>query len=95
MVEKDFPLLSKTKKWKEWFSETMGLNPKAAMSVFGLMKLGLPDTVATLLGYRMMSSMLTSKRVRDAFSKASKHYTDPLKFILAVEELEEVLDEED
>lgn len=95
MVEKDFPFIAKSRAWKEWISETMGLTPKAALSVFGLMKLGIPNTVTTLIGYRMMNRMLTSPRIRQAFSEAAKHHSSPLKFILAIDKLGNVFDEED
>lgn len=94
MAEKDFPTQAKLKKWKDWFSETLGLTPKAAMSVFGLMKLGLPNTVVSLVGYRMFNQMLTNPRVRRAFLEATKHQVSPLKFIMALENLGDVLDEE-
>lgn len=96
MVEKDFPTLAKVKKWKDWFTELTGITPKASMSMFGLMHFtAVPKTVLTLFGMRMMNRMLTSRKLRDAFREAAKHHTDPLKFIMAVEGLAEVFDEED
>jgi hypothetical protein len=93
MVQKDFPILSKAKKWKEWFAETMGLTPRGALSVFSLMKFGIPNTVATLIGYKIFNTMATSPRVRKAFLEAAKHHTDPLKFMIAMERLGEAIDE--
>lgn len=93
MAEKDFPFAAKSKKWKEWFSETLGLTPKAALSVFGLMKFGLPSTVASMLGFRMFNKMLTSSKARSAFIDATKHHPSPIKFMLAIEHLGDILDE--
>lgn len=95
MTDKDFPIRAKTKKWEQWFKETMGLNTQGFMTVFGLMKLGLPNTVVNLIGYRIFNRMLTSPRLRNAFSEAAKYKSDPVKFILAMEEIEQVMDEEE
>lgn len=95
MVEKDFPGQAKLKKWKDIFADTMGLTPKAAMSVFALMKLGIPNTVSTLVGYRIFNKLLTSPRLRNAFKQASKHQSKPLNFILSIERLGEAYEEEE
>lgn len=93
MAQKDFPMQAKVKKWREWFTDTMGLNEKGVMSVFGLMKLGIPNTVSTLLGYRMFNKLLTSPRVRRAFTAAAKPQGSSLNFIIAMENLGDELSE--
>lgn len=93
MAEKDFPLQAKAKKWKKEFEDIMGIKPKGALTVFGFMKLGLPNAAATLIGFRMFNKLLLNPRLRRAFKEASKHHTDPLSFILAVENLSEAFDE--
>lgn len=94
LVKKDFPIQSKAKKWRAWFTETMSMNEKGVISVFGLMKLGLPNTVALLIAYRILNKMLSSSKVRSAFIEAAKQQTNPLKFILSIEKLGETLEEE-
>lgn len=95
MVEKDFPIQAKTKKWREWFTDTMGLNEKGLLSVFGLMKLGLPNTVISLISYRLFNKLLTSPRLRRAFTEAAKQRSNPLSFILAIENLGKQMSEKD
>lgn len=95
MVEKDFPIQAKIKKWREWFTDTMGLNEKGLLSVFGLMKLGLPNTVISLISYRLFNKLLTSPRLRRAFTEAAKHRSNPLSFILAIENLGKQMNEEE
>lgn len=95
MVQKDFPIQAKTRKWREWFTDTMGLNEKGLLSVFGLMKLGLPNTVISLISYRLFNKLLTSPRLRRAFTEAAKHRSNPLSFILAIENLGKQMNEEE
>lgn len=95
MAEKDFPIQAKAVKWKEWFAETLGITPKAALSVFSLMKLGLPDTVLTLFGFKILNKLATNPRARDAFKEAAHHYTNPVPFMVAFEHLGDILDEEE
>lgn len=94
MASKDFPIQASVKEWGEWLKETFGLNEKAALTVFGLMKLGLPNTVVNLVGYRLMNKMLTSNAARRAFKEAARRHTDPLTFLLAIEEMGKAFDEE-
>ena len=95
MAAKDFPIQAKTKKWKAWFADVLGLTPKAAMGVFALMKLGIPNTVITLVGVKLLTKMATSPAVRRAWKEAIKHKNDPIKFIAAWEHLGDVLDDEE
>lgn len=95
MAEKDFPAQAKLKSYREWFTETMGLNEKGVMSVFGLMKLGVPSTVTSLMSFRLMNRFLTKPKVRQAFIESSRAYHDPIKFILAIENLASFLDTEE
>jgi hypothetical protein len=95
MAAKDFPVQAKMKKWNAWFADALGLTPKAAMGVFALMKLGIPNTVITLVGRKLLTKMATSPAVRRAWKEAAKHQTDPIKFIAAWEHLGDVLDEEE
>src|ERR1700722_7750591 len=95
MAAKDFPVQAKMKKWNAWFADALGLTPKAAMGVFALMKLGLPNTVITLVGRKLLTKMATSPAVRRAWKQAAKHQNDPIKFLAAWEHLGDVLDEEE
>lgn len=105
MARKDYPVQSKINDWKAWVKDALGLNAQAAMSVFGMAKLGgatvgaftlgVPSTVATMIGYKFMNKMLTSPRARKAFLEAAKHHYNPLIFISAIEQLGDVIDEED
>lgn len=103
MKSKDYPAISKFESWKDWMKETLGLKTQAAMTVFGAAKLGagaaatasvlgIPGTVVGMVGYRVMNKLLTSSSFRKAFKQAAKHHIDPLKFILAWEQLGEELD---
>lgn len=85
MAAKDFPVQAKGKKLKEWFIETLGITPQAAGSVFSLMKLGIPNTVVSLVGYKILTKLATSKALRDAFIQAAKTKTDPILFLSAFE----------
>lgn len=93
MVQSDFPTLAKVAKWVDLIKETLNIPEKTALTVFGLMKLGVPNTVVSLVGYRLMNRMLTSPRMRRAFIEASKHHTNPLTFILAIEALGDIMHE--
>ena len=105
MSRKDYPIQNKINDWKEWFKDTMGLNSQAAMTIFGMAKLatpvlgsftvGIPTTVASLIGYKMMSKMLTSPKVRKAFMKAAQSHTNSFKFTLALHEFNEAMEEEE
>ncbi len=105
MARKDYPIQKKIDDWKEWMKETMGLNAQAAMTVFGVAKiagplmgaftLGVPNTLAALVGYKMMNKMLTSPKFRKAFIEATKHQVNSFKLVLALSELSETMDEED
>jgi len=105
MARKDYPLQKKIDDWKKWAKDAMGLNAQAAMTVFGVAKLagtsmgvftfGVPNTFAALVGYKMMNHMLTSPKFRKAFIEATKHQVNSFKFILALNELSEAMDEED
>lgn len=94
MMEKDFPIQAKAKVWREWLTETMGINEKGMMSVFALMKLGIPNTVVTMLGYRVFNKMLVSPRVRKAFMEASKYQHDPIRFMIAIENFGDAMEED-
>lgn len=87
MASKDFPIQKGLKKFQDVFKDTIGISEKGALSVFGLMKLGIPNTVATLIGYRLLSKMLTNPRVRKAFTEASRKGIDSLTFLIALESL--------
>lgn len=103
MSRKDYPIQKKIDDWKEWFKDTMGLNSQAAMTVFGLAKLtgpgigayafGVPNTIAALVGYKMMNYMLTNPKVRKAFVNATKHQVNSFEFILALNKLNESIEE--
>lgn len=95
MAEKDFPLLTKAYKFKDLFAETMGITPKAAMGVFSLMKLGIPNTVISLVGFKIFSKLATSPRLRRAFREAAKNHTDPVSFLVAFEEFSDLLNKEE
>jgi len=94
MAEKDFPVQKGMQKFSEAFTETMGINEKGVMSVFGLMKLGLPNTVASLIGYKVLRKMLINPRVRRAFIEASKVKYRTIDFMVAIENLNKTLEEE-
>lgn len=93
-VEKAHPTKAKLTNARKWFTETMGINEKGIISVFGLMKLGLPNTVATMVGFRVMGRMLTSPRFRKAFKDASKYHANPERFLLSIKKMGEALDNE-
>lgn len=104
MVSKDFPMQAKINSWKEWIKDALGLDAQAAMTVFGIAKLGgpvfgaltlgVPGTVASLIGYKMFNKMLTSPRVRKAFIEAAKKQTNPIAFISAIEHLGKTIEED-
>lgn len=93
-VEKSYPIKTRLQNARKWFTETMGINEKGIISVFGLMKLGLPNTVATMIGFRIMERMLTSARFRKAFKEASKYHANPQRFLLSIKKMGEALDNE-
>lgn len=94
------PNLEKIKNWREWFTQTMGINEKGILSVFALTKLfggslsGIPVVVGTLIGSRLLVHAIKSPRIRKAFSEASKYHGDSFKFIMAMEHLGDVMNEE-
>lgn len=90
-----FPYQAKIKKWNEIFKETMGFSLKGSLSVLTAMKLGVPQAGAVMVGYKIMSKMLTNPRVRKAFIEATKQHTDPIKFIMALEAFEKTLEEDE
>ena len=94
MAEKDFPMQIKGKKWIDWFKNNMGLSEKVSLTVFGLMKLGMPHTIAALIGGKMLLKLATNPSVRRAFQSAAKHRTNPLAFIIAMENFGNLIDEE-
>lgn len=94
-AEHTFPNQAKIKKWSEIFKETMGFNLKGSLSVLTAMKLGIPQAGTVMVCYKIMNKMLTNPRVRKAFVEASKHHTDPIKFIMAMEAFEKTLEEDE
>lgn len=100
---KEHPIQSRIKDWKEWTKEMLGLNSQSAMSIFGISKLGgaaigayafgIPNAVATMIGFKLLEKMMTSPKVRKAFLDASKQYTNPIPFILSMKELGESMEE--
>jgi hypothetical protein len=102
MKSKDYPIQAKKQALEELIKNFLGLNAQAAMNVFGLAKLGVgaasgfafgvPSTVTAIIAYRMLNKMLTSPRVRKAFLEATRHKTNTVGFLLAMEEFGEELD---
>lgn len=95
MVEKDFPTQAKFKEWGQWFKETIGIRPEGFMTVFGLMKLGIPNSVSLLVGYRLMNKMLTSQSMRKAFTDMANHSSDPIKFVIGIDRVLSLMDEKE
>lgn len=104
MTRKDYPMQSRVNDWKLWIKDMLGLNAQAAMNVFGMAKLGgatigawtfgIPSTVITMIGFKMMNKLMTSQRARKALKEASKYQFNPLKFIISLEEFGKSLDED-
>lgn len=101
---KEHPIQSRINDWKAWTKEMLGLNAQASMSIFGVAKLGgaaigaytfgIPNAVAAMIGYKLLEKMMTSPKVRRAFLDASKHYTNPITFILSMKQLGESMEEQ-
>lgn len=98
MVRKDYPMKAKIDDWNGWMKESLGLTAKGALSIFGIAKLGLmkgvPAVGLTMVGYRIMNKLLTSKKVRQAFMQAVKKQHDPVSFIMAIDAFEKAVEEE-
>jgi len=105
MKRKDYHAKQKLEDWNEWIKDTLHLNTKSAISVFGIAKLGgsatsaittgIPTVLIGLVGYRMMNRLLTSPRTRRAFLDACKKKSDPIKFVLGMEAFGNSIKEED
>lgn len=93
-VKKNFPYQHGLKTLKGWLVDTMGLNEKATLGLFTLARLGVPNTVSMLVSYKVLTKMMTSPRVRNAFKKAAEDHNDPIYFIAAWEAFQNVLDED-
>ena len=95
MTKADFPYQTKMNEFSKWMTEALGLNERGLISVFGLMRLGLPNTVATMVGWRLMRKLATNPSVRKAFKQAYNQRHDTTGFLLAIETLADVMDETD
>lgn len=97
MADKDFKHQARINKWGDWFKDTLGFSAKAGMSFFSIAKfgwlVGIPSSVATVIGFRLMNKMLTSPRVRRAVSEAFKTRNDPINALIAWDRVGELLDE--
>ncbi len=104
MSRKDYPAKAKLNDWNEWIKETLGLNAKATLSIFGISKLGaaglgglstaIPTAVIGLIGYRLMNKLLTSPRARKAFIEMTKKHTDPIALVAAIEAFGKTVEED-
>jgi|SRR5215207_443345 len=89
MASKDFPLISKVNN----ALEHIGLQSKIAFNVFTLLKFGFVKAAGIPFAANVLKKLATSRKARDAFTKASKHHTDPILFIAAMENLGKELEE--
>ncbi len=95
MARKDYPTAKKIDDWSEYVKETLGLNAKTAMSVFGIAKVssaavgaltfGIPTAVTGMVAYKMFNKMITNPRVRQSFINATKKQANPVGFIIAID----------
>lgn len=105
MAKKDYPISYRVNAWDKWLKETLGLNEKSAISVYGAAKLGgtflgvytygMLNTVSMMIAAKQMRRMLTSPRVRSAFSNMTKYQRDPLKFVMAMHAFDNAMKEEE
>lgn len=89
MIEKDYPLKTKI----DEVTALLGINGKTALSVFGLIKFGLPSTVKAIIATKLLYRLATNKRLQKKLIDASRHYNDPRAFIAAFESLGDELDD--
>lgn len=104
MVSADYPLQAKVNDWTAWVKESLNLDAQAAMTVFGIAKLGgatlgaltvgIPGTVTSMIGYRIMNKLLTSPKVRKAFIELSKPQNNPIELVLALKKFGELVQQE-
>jgi hypothetical protein len=103
MSRKDYPIQNKINDFTSWLKESMGLNAQAAMNVFGIAKLsspvvgaftvGLPTTISAMVGYKIMTKLLTSPNVRRKFIKAASKGHDPVSFAILLSQFGQSIDE--
>lgn len=91
MAKKDYPIASAIQK----ALDTVGFTGKISLNLFTLIKFGFIKGALIPIAGRLIQKMASSSKVRKAFIDASKHHTDPLAFIAAIEHLGNTIDEED
>ncbi len=81
------------KKVGEFLKDALGFSPKAALSVFTFMKLGVPQAGAVVIGYNMFEKLATNPAFRKAFSQACKKNMDPTAFFISLEAMIDTLED--
>jgi hypothetical protein len=91
LVRKDYPMKAM---WDD-LMESLSINTKAALSVFGLMRFGFIKSVQAYLAQKLFYRFLTSKRARELFIEAAKPTKNPVAFMEILKELDKALSQQD
>lgn len=91
---KKTPLANKVNSWFSIAEDVWGLKPKAALTLLGFSGFGLKGAFVAGVSIKLMDKLLTSPRLRKAFVEASKGYSAPVPFVLALDEFVQVIQDE-
>lgn len=84
----------KIEKALELAKEMLGFSPQAMLTVFSAMKFGVPKATSAIIAYNLFKILAKNPSARKIFTEASRKGIDTMTFIIAIEKLGELIDEE-